>query len=165
MTPTSVGLRRAARGMWNAAARLGIKTQPAMPWGKEVVTSFPWGNTGIQSWGLPSSFVSSLPAQVKVAYLSHEQSLSTCKLNSGEHPLTHSTSQDLRTKCKWSFQSPFLTAVFPLPPNDTLVPHGAGLCKGHSHLPDKRVAPAPAHLLDHSTSPGTLLNKGSPHVL
>lgn len=43
MTPTSVGLRRAARGMWNAAARLGIKAQPAMPWSKEVVASLPWG--------------------------------------------------------------------------------------------------------------------------
>lgn len=43
--------------------------------------------------------------------------------------------------------------------------HGAGLCKGHSHLPDKRVASAPAHLLDHSTSSGTALNKGSPYIL
>lgn len=43
--------------------------------------------------------------------------------NNSAEPLTHSTSQDLRTKCKRSFQSPFLTAVFPLPPNDILMPH------------------------------------------
>lgn len=88
------------------------------------------GNTGTQSWGLLSSFVSPLPTQedkVNLAHLSHEQSVSTCKVNSGEPPLTHSTSQDLRTKCKWSFQSPFLTAVLPLPLNDILLPHSMEL--------------------------------------
>lgn len=42
-------------------------------------------------------------------------SLSPHANNSGGHPLTHSNSQDLRIKLKWSFQSPLLTAVFPSP--------------------------------------------------
>lgn len=87
------------------------------------------GNTGNTVLGLAEQFgfsSANTGDNINLAHSSHEQSLSTCKLNSGKPPLTHSfqgTSQDLRTKCKWSFQSPFLTAVFPLPHNPILMPH------------------------------------------
>lgn len=110
--------------MWNAAARLGIKTQSAVPWGKEVVASLRLTSLGNTVLGLAERFCFSSPNKGRQTSLILAMScLSPHANNSGECPLTHSTSQDLKTKCKWSFQSPFLTAVFPLLPNDTLMPH------------------------------------------
>lgn len=126
MTPYKCGLEESSQRHVECCSKAWDKDSTCSAWGQGGGPLTSLGNTGTQSWGLLSNFFSPPPAQeesLNLAHLSHEQSLSTCKPNSGEPPLTHSTSKDLRTKCKWSFQSPFLTAVFPLPHNNIFMPH------------------------------------------
>lgn len=125
---------------------LGMETQPAMPW-SELVAPAPCSVLRLAEQFCFSS--ATRGDNIALARLSHKQSLSTCKLNPRDCPLTHSfqgTSQDLRTKCKRSFASPFRTAVFPRPAQShthaSTARHGAGLHKEYSHLPANRVAPS-----------------------
>lgn len=94
---------------------LGTEAQPATPWG-ELITPAPCSVLGLAEQAGFSS--ANRRDNIALAHLSRKQSLSTCRLNPRDPPLTHSfqgTSQDLRTKHKYSFSSPFLTAAFPLP--------------------------------------------------
>ena len=120
------------------------ETQPAMPWG-ELVAPAPCSVLGIaEQFGFSTA---NRGDNIALAPLSREQSPSTCKLNPRDPPLTHSfqgTSQDFRAKCKRSFASPFLTAVFPLPAQShthaSTARHRAGL--RYSRLPANTVAPS-----------------------
>lgn len=135
---------------------LGAETQPAMPWG-ELVTPAPCSVLRLAEEVGSSS--ANRGDNIALAHFSHEQSLSMCRLNPRDPPLTHSfqgTSQDLRTKCKCSFASPFLTAVFRLPAQSHTralkVRLGVCLHKGYPHLPANRVVPKQAKPLSRTTS-------------
>lgn len=147
---------------------LGTETQPAMPWG-ELVTPAPCSVLGLaEQVGFSSA---NRGDNIALAHLSHKQSLSMCRLNPRDPPLTHSfqgTSQDLRTTRECSFASPFLTAAFRLPAQShtRALKARLGVClhKAYAHLPANRVAPKQAKppALPRTTSlelaPETLLN-------